>query len=64
MGKKDKKKGSGAAKTAAKTEKKANLKLKKELVAKGEVSIPDVYFIHPHYITYQECHTLNMTSNS
>ncbi|KAK8390845.1 hypothetical protein O3P69_010516 [Scylla paramamosain] len=36
MGKKDKKKGSGAAKTAAKTEKKANLKLKKELVAKGE----------------------------
>ncbi|KAG0719920.1 Kelch domain-containing protein 4 [Chionoecetes opilio] len=36
MGKKDKKKGAGAAKTAAKTEKKGNLKLKKELVAKGE----------------------------
>ena len=38
MGKKDKKKGTGMAKTAAKTEKKTNLKLKKELAAKGEVS--------------------------
>lgn len=37
MGKKDKKKGAGAAKTAAKTEKKAANKLKKELAAKGEV---------------------------
>lgn len=39
MGKKDKKKGQGAAKTAAKTEKKANTKLKKEMAAKGEVSV-------------------------
>lgn len=37
MGKKDKKKGKGAEKTIAKTEKKAALKLKKELAAKGEV---------------------------
>lgn len=34
---KDKKKGKGAAKTAMKTEKKEVKKLKKELLAKGEV---------------------------
>ncbi|KAK3866195.1 hypothetical protein Pcinc_028256 [Petrolisthes cinctipes] len=39
MGKKDKKKGAGAAKTAAKTEKKAANKLKKELAAKGEEEV-------------------------
>lgn len=37
MGKKDKKKGKGAEKTALKTEKKAVNKLKKDLAAKGEV---------------------------
>lgn len=36
MGKKDKKKGKGAEKTAAKTEKKATHKLKKVMAAKGE----------------------------
>lgn len=41
MGKKDKKKGKGAEKTALKTEKKAVNKLKKDLAAKGEV----YYFI-------------------
>lgn len=39
MGKKDKKKGKGAEKTAAKTEKKQSQKLKKELAAKGEEDI-------------------------
>ncbi|XP_077503607.1 kelch domain-containing protein 4 isoform X1 [Amblyomma americanum] len=39
MGKKDKKKGKGAEKTIAKTEKKAVQKLKKELAAKGEEDI-------------------------
>lgn len=39
MGKKDKKKGKGAEKTALKTEKKALNKLKKTLAAKGEVII-------------------------
>lgn len=37
MGKDKKKKGKGAAKTAMKTEKKEVKKLKKELLAKGEV---------------------------
>ncbi|GIY69903.1 kelch domain-containing protein 4 [Caerostris darwini] len=39
MGKKDKKKGKGAEKTALKTEKKALNKLKKDLAAKGEGDI-------------------------
>lgn len=39
MGKKDKKKGKGAEKTAAKTDKKLSLKMKKELAVKGEVRI-------------------------
>lgn len=39
MGKKDKKKGKGAEKTIAKTERKAAQKLKKELAAKGEDDI-------------------------
>lgn len=39
MGKKDKKKGKGAEKTALKTEKKALNRLKKELAAKGEDDI-------------------------
>ena len=39
MGKKDKKKVKGAEKTAIKTEKKAAQKMKKELAAKGEVSL-------------------------
>ncbi|XP_015919472.1 kelch domain-containing protein 4 [Parasteatoda tepidariorum] len=39
MGKKDKKKGKGAEKTALKTEKKALKSLKKDLAAKGEVDI-------------------------
>ncbi|XP_054719958.1 kelch domain-containing protein 4-like [Uloborus diversus] len=39
MGKKDKKKGKGAEKTALKTEKKAINKLKKDLAAKGEDDI-------------------------
>ncbi|XP_035216585.1 kelch domain-containing protein 4-like isoform X1 [Stegodyphus dumicola] len=39
MGKKDKKKGKGAEKTASKTEKKALNKLKKDLAAKGEDDI-------------------------
>lgn len=39
MGKKDKKKRGGAEKTAQKTEKKMNSKLKKELAAKGEEDI-------------------------
>lgn len=38
MGRKDKKKGKGAEKTAIKTDKKINQKMKKELAAKGEVS--------------------------
>lgn len=39
MGKRDKKKGKGAEKTAAKTEKKVLQKMKKELAAKGEDEI-------------------------
>ncbi|KAG7161670.1 Kelch domain-containing protein 4-like [Homarus americanus] len=39
MGKKDKKKGKGAEKTAIKTEKKTTQKIKKELAAKGEEDI-------------------------
>ncbi|GBN91837.1 Kelch domain-containing protein 4 [Araneus ventricosus] len=39
MGKKDKKKGKGAEKTALKTEKKALARMKKELAAKGEDDI-------------------------
>lgn len=38
MGKKDKKKGKGAEKTAAKTDKKLTQKMKKELTLRGEVS--------------------------
>lgn len=43
MGKKDKskKKGKGAEKTAAKTEKKLSNKQKKELAALGEVNAPN-----------------------
>lgn len=44
MGKKDKKKGKGAEKTAVKTEKRALNKLKKDLAAKGEVSVLSVFF--------------------
>lgn len=48
MGKKDKnkKKGKGAEKTAAKTEKKLSNKQKKELAALGEVSTSLAYFGH------------------
>jgi len=42
MGKKDKKKGKGAEKTAAKTEKKQSSKFKKELAAKGEEDIETI----------------------
>merc|ERR1739838_38926 len=42
MGKKDKKKGKGAEKTAAKTEKKQSSKIKKELAAKGEEDIESI----------------------
>lgn len=49
MGKKDKKKGQGAAKTALKTEKKVNMKLKKEMAAKGEVSVL-TFFSSSHFL--------------
>jgi len=47
MGKKDKKakKGKGAEKTAAKTEKKQAAKMKKEIAAKGEVGHISFIFV-------------------
>lgn len=48
MGKKgrDKKKGKGAEKTAAKTEKKVSSRQKKELAAIGEVNFTTVYIVY------------------